>query len=260
NNYSDPGDGYSDAILAFDLNTGRMLWSRQVTPNDRWTIACLRSSIPERTNCPPDAGDDYDFGTSPILASLPGGRNLILAAQKSGMVYALDPDQKGKVVWKARVAKGGPEGGVEWGGAADAGRAYFPVSDWNQSVWSDGGGLSALSVITGSVIWHHGPVRTSCDHRPGCSVAQIAPITLIPGVVFSGSVDGHLRAYDTRNGRVIWDFDTAQSFTTTDGIQAHGGSLNKSGPTMAGGMLYVESGNFVGMPGNVLLAFSAGGR
>ncbi|MGH9447789.1 MAG: PQQ-binding-like beta-propeller repeat protein, partial [Terriglobia bacterium] len=74
NNYSDPGDGYSDAILAFDMNTGRMLWSRQVTPNDRWTIACLRSSIAERTNCPPDAGDDYDFGTSPILASLPGGR------------------------------------------------------------------------------------------------------------------------------------------------------------------------------------------
>lgn len=257
NNYSDPANGYSDAIIAFDMNTGRMLWARQATPNDRWTIACLRSN---KTNCPPDPGDDYDFGTSPILASLPGGRNLILAAQKSGMVYALDPDRQGKIVWKTRVAQGGPEGGVEWGGAAGFGLAFFPVSDWRQSVPNAGGGLVALRIATGATVWRAAAAPPDCENRPGCSAAQIAPATLIPDVVFSGSLDGHLRAYDTRDGHMIWDFDTAHQFKTTDGIRARGGSLNKSGPVIAGGMLYVESGNFVGMPGNVLLAFSVDGR
>ncbi|HEX5482547.1 MAG TPA: PQQ-binding-like beta-propeller repeat protein [Terriglobia bacterium] len=257
NNYSDPAGKHSDAIVAFDMDTGKMLWSRQVTPDDRWTIACLRSN---KTNCPPNPGDDYDFGTSPILTQLPGGRSLVLAAQKSGMVYALDPDQAGKVIWKARVAKGGPEGGVEWGGAAGLGNAYFPVSDWKQSAPDAGGGLVALRIATGAQIWHAPPVSPGCEKKPGCSAAQVAPVTLIPGVVFSGSLDGHLRAYDARNGQIIWDFNTAQELKTTDGIEAHGGSLNKDGPVVADGMLYVESGNFVGMPGNALLAFSIDGK
>ncbi len=260
NNYSDPPDSHSDAIVAFEMRTGRVLWSRQATPGDRWTLACLRSDVKERINCPPNYGDDYDFGTSPILASLPKGRSLILAAQKSGVVYALDPDHDGKIVWRARIGKGGPEGGIEWGGAADGGRAYFAISDWRQSIPDAGGGLVALNLATGKEIWHVKPPRPACGKTPGCSAAQIAPITLVPGIVFSGSMDGHLRAYDARNGNVIWDFNTLREFKTTDGIAARGGSLNKSGPTIAGGMLFVESGNFVGMPGNVLLAFSVDGR
>lgn len=191
---------------------------------------------------------------------LPGGKTLILAAQKSGVVYALEPDQKGKIVWKVRVAEGGPEGGVEWGGAALAGRAFFPVSDWRQAVPSAGGGLIALRTATGARIWHAPAIPPDCERMPGCSAAQIAAATLIAGVIFSGSVDGHLRAYDARSGHVIWDFDTARDFKTTDGVEAHGGSLDESGPTVAGGMLYVESGSSVGMPGNVLLAFSVDGR
>lgn len=257
NNYSNPGGSHSDAVIAFDMDTGRMLWSRQVTPDDRWTIACLRS---DKTNCPPNPGDDYDFGTSPILVSVPDGRNLILAAQKSGVVYALDPDQEGKIIWKVRVADGGPEGGVEWGGAAGEGRAYYPISDWRQSVPNAGGGLIALRIGNGAEVWHTGAISPDCIKIPGCSAAQVAPATVIPGVIFSGSLDGHLRAYDARDGRVIWDFDTAKSFKTIDGFVAHGGSLNKSGPVVAGGMLYVQSGNFVGMPGNVLLAFSIDGQ
>lgn len=257
NNYSDPGDKYSDAILAFDLRTGKMLWSHQVTPHDRWTIACLES---DKTNCPPNSGDDYDFGAAPILVSLPNGRALILAAQKSGVVYALDPDQHGNVVWERRIAAGGPEGGIEWGGAAGGGQAYYPISDWKQSVPDAGGGLVALQIATGKEVWHARRIPPDCGHTPGCSAAQIAPVTVIPGVVFSGSMDGHLRAYDANSGRIIWDFNTAQTFETVDGITAHGGSLNKNGPTLAGGMLFIESGNFVGMPGNVLLAFSAPAR
>lgn len=257
NNYSDPPDSHSDAVVAFDIDTGRMLWSRQVTPNDRWTIACRKS---DKANCPPNPGNDYDLGTSPILASLPDGRSLILAAQKSGWVYGLDPDQKGKIVWKVRLAKGGREGGIEWGGAAGEGYAFFPISDWNPSVSSVGGGLIGLRIATGAQIWHASPFHPDCTKIPGCSAAQIGPATLIPGVVFSGSMDGHLRAYDVRNGRVIWDFDTAREFKTIDGVEAHGGSLDKNGPTVCDGMLFAESGNFMGMPGNVLLGFSVDGN
>ncbi len=259
NNYSNPGDADSDAIQAFDTNTGHRLWSRQMTPNDRWTVACLRSSTFDRTNCPPNPGPDADFGSSPILTTLPNGRSLIIAGQKSGMVYALDPAHEGKLVWEVRIGKGGPEGGVEWGGAAYGGRVFFPVSDWRQSEPNAGGGLVALNAATGATIWRAGPIHT-CDKKRGCSPAQIAPVTVIPGVVFSGSVDGHLRAYDMRNGHVIWDFNTTREFKTVDGIKAHGGSLNKSGPTVADGMLYVDSGSFIGMPGNVLLAFSLDGK
>jgi polyvinyl alcohol dehydrogenase (cytochrome) len=257
NNYSDPPDSHSDAILAFDMNTGRMLWSRQMIANDRWTIACRESN---KANCPPNPGDDYDFGTSPILAALPDGHRLLLTAQKSGVVYALDPDRQGKIIWKIRIAKGGREGGVEWGGAEGEGVAYFPVSDWRQSVAEVGGGLTALSVINGSQMWHANSILPDCRKIPGCSSAQIAPATLIPGVIFSGSMDGHLRAYDTRDGNVIWDFETRREFKTIDGVYAHGGSMDKNGPTVAGGMLYVETGNYIGMPGNALLAFSVDGR
>ncbi|MDE3179733.1 MAG: PQQ-binding-like beta-propeller repeat protein [Acidobacteriota bacterium] len=257
NNYSHPSGIHSDAVLAFAIETGRIIWSRQVTPNDTWTVACISG---DKTNCPHDAGDDYDFGSPPILVKLAGGRNLILAAQKSGMIYAIDPDHERKIVWETRIAKGGAIGGVEWGGAAGDGKAYFPVSDWVQSVPLAGGGLAALRIATGAELWHAKPIRPACLKTPGCSAAQVAPVTAIPGVVFSGSMDGYLRAYDARNGHIFWDADTARAFKTTDGIPAHGGSMNKNGAAVAGGMIFVESGSPQGMPGNVLLAFSVDGK
>jgi polyvinyl alcohol dehydrogenase (cytochrome) len=237
------------------MSDGHIVWSRQMITGDRWNLACLVRI--DLANCPPNAGDDYDFGSAPILTSTPEGRPLLIASQKSGDVYALDPDKKGEIVWGQKVAKGGPLGGIEWGGAAADGHAYFPISDWEKSVPNAGGGLVALQVDSGKQIWRAPAIRPDCIKTPGCSAAQIAPATLIPGVVFSGSMDGHLRAYATANGRVLWDFDTAQPFKTTDGIEAHGGSLNASGAIVAGGMLFVTSGQSQGMPGNVLLAFSA---
>ena len=80
-------------------------------------------------------------------------------------------------------------------------------------------------------------------------------------MVFSGSVDGHLRAFSASNGQVLWDFDTVGPQKTVNEIPARGGSLNGPGPAIAGGMLFVESGYAAnGMPGNVLLAFSIDGR
>jgi len=122
-----------------------------------------------------------------------------------------------------------------------------------------GGGLFALSLDKGGVVWH--TPHPGCGDAPGCSPAQSAAVTAIAGVVFSGGLDGHLRAYSTDTGKIIWDVDTRREYTTVNGVKANGGSLDGPGPVIAGGMLYVNSGYmfFGSAPGNVLLAFSVGG-
>lgn len=257
NNYSDPPTGMSDAVVAFDLRTGKKLWSRQFTPKDVWNSGCVSE---KKDNCPKNHGDDYDFGASPILTSVPGLGDILLLAQKSGIVYALDPDQQGKLLWKNRIGHGGPLGGIEWGGAANGRFAYFPLSDFDFDNPLVGGGVFAINLRTGRLSWHVEPPKPACVGQFGCSVAQMAPPTLIPGVVFAGSMDGHLRAYDTREGAVIWDFDTNQQFRTTNGTQGHGGSLNGAGPAIVSGMVYVNTGYTNAMAGNVLLAFSVEDR
>ena len=210
-----------------------------------------------------EAGRDSDFGNSPILRSLGGGKRVLVLGQKSGVVHALDPDHEGKVLWETTIAEGGPQGGVLWGGASDdKGKAYFPRSDWDPGKPEAGGGLFALQLATGEKLWNTPAPKPSCLGMPGCSAAQPAPVTAIPGAVFSGSLDGHIRAYDSASGAIIWDFDTSQDFHAVDGVKAHGGSVNSGAPTVAGGMVYVNSGyaRIPSMPGNVLLAFSVDGK
>jgi polyvinyl alcohol dehydrogenase (cytochrome) len=257
NSYSDPPTDYTDAIIAFNINNGRMLWSRQLTADDIWNTACV---APDKANCPPTPGNDFDFGAPAILRTLPNGRRLLIALQKSGVVYALDPDHGGKIVWHARIGKGGPLGGIQWGGAADQRRLYVPLSDWSPTNQAAGGGLFALDLATGKRVWYTPPPRPACLNQIGCSAAQSAPVTLIPGVVFSGSEDGNLRAYDTRTGQVIWDFNDLRQFETVNGVKASGGSMDATGAAVAGGMLYVDSGYTNEISGNVLLAFSVDGK
>lgn len=257
NGYSDPPSEYSDAVLAFDLKSGKMLWSRQLHSHDTWNSGCF---APDPANCPQPPGHDYDFGSPPILTSLPDGRRLLLAAQKSGMVYALDPDHQGALLWKKRVAQGGPLGGIQWGGSADDGLAFYPRSDWDGAKPAAGGGLIALRIPTGEVAWSQAPPPPACSQQVGCSAAQMAPTTAISGVVFAGSLDGHLRAYDSHTGKIIWDFDTARSFPTVNGTDARGGSLVATGPLIVGGMLFINSGYSNAIAGNVLLAFSVSSK
>jgi polyvinyl alcohol dehydrogenase (cytochrome) len=138
----------------------------------------------------------------------------------------------------------------------DSHAAYFPLSDFDFAKPLAGGGIFALNLRNGRQMWHVPPPKPACAGHDGCSAAQMAPPTLIPGVLFAGSLDGHLRAYDTRDGTVLWDFDTAQDFRTTNGVKAHGGSLNGAGPLIVSGMVYVNTGYDNAMAGNVLLAFS----
>ncbi len=267
-NYSDPASETSDALVAFDLETGKLLWAQQFTPNDAWNIACESG---DQTNCPEARGPDLDFGSSSILRTLPDGKRVLVAGQKSGMLHAVDPDDKGKILWQARVGKGGLAGGIQWGPAADASSVYVALSDIgiktvedSEAGWtteldgSVGGGMFAYDIATGKRHWHVPP--PGCGDRKQCSPAQSAAVSVIPGVVFSGSVDSHLRAYSTTDGKVLWDYNADQEYESTNGVPTRGGAFGGPGPTIVDGVLYVNSGyGFWGArSGNALLAFEVG--
>jgi polyvinyl alcohol dehydrogenase (cytochrome) len=272
-NYSDPPSPTSDAVLALSLKTGELLWSRQLTEKDAFNIGC---SIPQRPNCPESNGPDFDFGQPPILVSLGGNKRALVIGQKSGLVHAIDPDNKGAVLWQTRAGQGSSLGGSQWGSASDGQKVFVAISDIVITAKPDttlpqgyravldpnkGGGLHALDPKTGKIVWSAKPSPCAAN-RTDCSPAQSAALTAIPGVVFSGSVDGHLRGYATGTGAVIWDVDTAREFMTVNGKSAHGGAMDVAGPAVVNGMLFVNSGysQWGGMPGNVLLAFSVDGK
>jgi polyvinyl alcohol dehydrogenase (cytochrome) len=264
NSYSNPPADTSDAIVAFDLQTGRMLWHRQATPKDSYVVGCYRS---DKTNCPEAHGPDHDFGQSPILVSLQQGHRMLVIGQKSGVVHAFDPDEEGMPLWQKRIGKGGPLGGIEWGSAADQNRVYVANSDvrflfegTRRLDPNEGGGLFGLDLADGKVTWQVPPVP--CGDRKQCSPALSAAVSAIPGVVFSGSVSGFLRAYATDDGRLLWEFDTARDYPTVNGVSGQGGAIDGPGPIIVDGMLYVNSGygQWSGIPGNVLLAFGVGDR
>ena len=265
-NYSDPATSMSDAVVALRLSSGEILWSKQLTAKDAWNSSC---QLPGKVNCPDTEGPDFDFASSAILVTLPNGQRALLLGQKSAVVYAVDPDRKGQTLWQARIGEGGTVGGIEWGPASDGRNIYVALSDIRFDVAlkagsndrtyqlnpNKGGGLFAFRVDNGERMWQTPP--PGCGDRRPCSPAQSAAITAIPGAVFSGSEDGHLRAFSTANGHIIWDFDTARDFKTVNGVAGHGGAIDVAGPVVAGGMLFSVSGYPArgGMGGNVLLAF-----
>jgi polyvinyl alcohol dehydrogenase (cytochrome) len=253
NGYSDPDVKTADAILALDMETGAIRWSQQASP-DMFNWGCAGRGGAD-TNCPDNAGTDVDFGGSPILVDIAGSRQMLVAGQKSAVVHGFDPEQKGKIVWQTRIGKGGPGGGVQWGIAAGEGLIFAPNGDSNRADPTTGGGLFAIDPATGKVVWTTPAPKPACAGQRGCSPAQKSPPTVIPGVVFAPSMDGHIRAYDVKTGKIVWDFDAVREFPTVNGIPAKGGSFASTGPTVVDGILYVNSG-YSSMPGNVLLAFA----
>jgi polyvinyl alcohol dehydrogenase (cytochrome) len=259
--YSNPAPPTSDAILALDLANGKIVWTRQITEGDAFNGNCITA---KPTTCPDKTGPDSDFGSSPILRTLPSGRRVLLAGQKSAVVHALDPDKNGQILWQTRVGAGGMLGGIQWGPAADAEVVYAALSDINLLPGPGGlvpdpkagGGLFAIQIATGEKLWSVLPPPDDCK-KEKCSPAQSAAVTVIPGAVFSGSIDGHLRAYSTKDGKILWDYDTAREYEAVNKAPARGGSLDGAGPAVAGGMVFANSGYgyFNAMPGNVLLAF-----
>ena len=288
------GDSYTeaptkgaDAIVALEMATGKIRWSNQVTENDNFIMNCDRATKP--ANCPAPEGPDHDFGASPILFTLKSGKQILLAGQKSGQVYGIDPDS-GRTVWTQRPGAGGALGGVEWGMAADADHLYVGISDIAllfSEVNPDVGigpktgdprpGLYAFDPATGKPVWAAPAPKAPCTFtgdrsreygKGGCFRAQSAAPATMPGVVFAGTVDGWFRAYDAKTGKIIWaDSTTSRTYDTVNGVKGQpGGSIDgMGGPTIAHGMVYVMSGfNGAAQSGgngtNVLLADSVDGR
>ncbi len=254
-NYSLPATNTSDAIQAIDIATGKLVWNFQATKHDAWNLAC-----PVLVNCPGNKGRDLDFGMAPVLVTGPDGKERLLAGQKAGIVYALSPDD-GSLFWKKRIGKGGALGGIHWGMATDGKNIYAANADNQLALDPDNStmhaspGIYALDIITGKVVW-----MAASPNVPGKESylgANSAAPAVIPGIVFAGSNDGRIRAYSTRDGHILWSYNTIKKYQTINGIEGNGGSIDSPAPVIADGMLYVNSGyaQFGEKAGNVLLAF-----
>lgn len=254
-NYTDPPSTTSDAIQAIDFKTGKLVWSYQATSNDTWNRAC-----PGDPNCPEKVGPDLDFGMAPLLVTTKAGKDIVVVGQKSGVVHALDP-ATGTVLWQTRIGKGGMLGGIHWGMASDGRSIYAANADNKYAIdprdpnRKASPGLYALDVSTGKVIWNK--PTPDCETGKPCIQANSAAPLVIPGLVFAGALDGHIRGYEAGTGKIVWDFDTAQEFKTSNGIAGKGGSIDGPSPVVSGSMLFVNSGYgiFGEIPGNVLIAF-----
>ncbi len=257
-NYSQPHTALSDAIVAMDLNSGRIKWSYQALEGDVWNAACTQ---PAPNACPEKSGPDWDFGAAAILATATDGRQYVLAGQKSGTVYALDP-RNGKLVWKNKVGRGGILAGVYFGMATHGDSVFVPINDapdGRQYQEPAKPGLYALNLHTGEYVWKAPSDDSQCkDRGPLCFPGIGAAITAVGDVVLAGAADGVLRAYEASSGKVVWQYDTLKEFKTVTGETARGGSFGGSAaPVPYQGTLLLPSGyGFTGrIPGNVLLVF-----
>jgi polyvinyl alcohol dehydrogenase (cytochrome) len=243
---TEPAPSTTDSVMAVDMRTGKLLWHYQTLADDAFLGGCEQQKTEA---CPKHPGPDYDIGNSPVLKSLGAGKRALLVGTKDGYVIALDPDQKGKLLWKVQVVPAearkliGPHaaGGIYWGGAADASSIYYGL---------DAGAMTAVRISDGRDLWY---AQLS---KP--EVRNSAAASAIPGVAFVGGMDGKLHALATGDGHELWSFDTDQAFETVNKVAAHGGGMGSAGPTVSDGMLFVGSGYAVvgDRSGNVLLAFA----
>ena len=278
-NLSRPATDTSDAIIALDLDSGEAIWRYQATVDDVWNAACQNGGA----NCPSQPGPDFDFGASVIISDAAEGRQMLLAGQKSGVGHALDPDATGALLWQQRVSQGTTNGGVHWGMGLAGERLIVPVADPERDIpgYTPAPGLYALDAVTGKVLWAL-PVSRDCDfpmeHAPLVGLAQVragggqplveqyrcsfyyglsAATTVTPELAFSGALDGRVRAFDIRNGELLWQAATAVPLRGDNGVDGHGGAIDVTGQVVYDGWLYVLSGYsmFGQLPGNVLLAY-----
>ena len=256
-NYSTPADDSSDAIIAFNIDTGKEVWRKQTLAGDAWNLACMARNNP---NCPKENGPDLDYSASSISVNL-GNKDILIAGQKSGSVYGLDPDT-GKILWSNALSNGGTQGGVHFGMAAEGKTLYVPINDmantYDGKIYKDlKPGVHSLDAETGKILWSKiNP--NSCGGIKSCDPGVSAAVTAIPGAVIAGHLDGVIRAYDKDNGNIIWSYNALKDFESVSGVPASGGGFSGSGPAIRNGYMAVNSGYGIydHMPGNVLLLFS----
>ena len=237
NGYTQPAAEASDAVVAFDLDTGARLWTRQVMANDSYVRDCpgrYRPNVPndnKSETCPDDLGPDMDFGNAPMLRTLPGGRSLIVIGQKDGHAWALDPDKKGEVVWSLQVGRGSKTAAARSCGVRP------PTTTW------------AYFLVTRTAACPRAGGSAPRDRRAGMARVATgwgaAPVTVIPGVVFVGSSAGTVYAYSTADGKALWQYDTAREFETVNGVPGQWRKHELRGTGRGDGMVFVPSGYWI---------------
>ncbi len=277
-NMSPPATDTSDAVIALNIDTGEKAWVFQALAGDVWNVACHLGGA----NCPEDHGPDFDFGGAITLTRAANGKDMIVAGQKSGHVYALDPDNKGKVLWRQRLSMGTSNGGIHWGVAADADTVWATIADppRQRAGYVPRPGIYALQLADGELKWSL-PVERGCDFDaanapriglvemresgpadpwPDCSFyyGQSAAPLHANGVLYAGALDGKLRIVDAESGELLSVIDTNRPYQGSNGVDGHGGAIDLSGVVVDGRRLFVYSGYgmFGQMPGNVLLAYA----
>jgi polyvinyl alcohol dehydrogenase (cytochrome) len=268
-----PATNTSDAVLAIDAATGTLKWSFQALARDVWHLGCQFDPKKSGPNCP-NAEDsvlkDYDFGAGVVIGKRRDGRDILIAGQKSGDLWGLDPDAQGKVLWRQTFGTGTPLGGIHWGLAIDDERVYAPINDPQLPVagFTPQPAMNAVDIETGKVVWRQ-PVQPDCKNGrqqrfPLCNERyglSASPLVIDKSVV-AGAVDGRIYIYDTASGDIVWQYDTLRDFETLNGIEGKGGSIDSHSVFAGAGMLFIGSGygSFSQAPGNVLLAFKAKGK
>lgn len=263
-----PATNTSDAVLAVNLASGELQWSFQALARDVWHLGCQFDPSKSGPNCP-SADDsvlkDYDFGAGVVIGKRRDGRDILLAGQKSGDLWGLDPDANGKVLWRRTFGMGTPLGGIHWGLAIDDERVFAPINDPQLPVagYVPQPAMNAVEIETGKVVWSK-PVQPDCgsgrqQRFPLCNERyglSAAPLVIDKSVV-AGALDGRLYIYDAASGDIVWQYDTLRDFPTLNGIEGKGGSIESQSVFAGAGMLFVGSGygQFSQAPGNVLLAF-----
>ena len=257
-NYTAPANELSDAIVALRLEDGGLVWANQTIAGDTWNGACGSTHV----NCPEDRGPDFDFGAPPLLTTLPNGKDIILAGQKSGMVFGMDPDDGGKTIWSARAGMGGYNGGIHWGMSSNGETLYVGIADTpghDMTVGPPRHGVHAFDAATGTPLWSTIEDKLCDGKEVRCFPAASSPLTATDELIFAGSLDGKMRIYGSQTGDLLWAFDTVRAFETVNGVPARGGSIDSAGTVLIDNKFVVNSGydKFALQPGNALLVFEA---
>jgi len=259
---------HTDALLAFDLDDGSINWSFQATEKDIFNPGCGPDGS-GGLNCAKDTVyRDVDFGASTILATAPNGRELLLAGQKSGTVWAMNPDN-GEVIWRRDIGTGGLFGGVHWGLAVDDTHIYAPIGSAGESLPGQvvppelKPGLYAINLNDGTIDWSF-ELNAECgaDERkfvPACDsmFGLSGAVTLIGDHLVVGALDGQLYVVDRNTGKLVWKYNTARAFDTINGVEGNGAAIDNASIVAANGLVFVNSGYglFGHGAGNVMLAF-----
>ncbi|CAK7343506.1 unnamed protein product [Dovyalis caffra] len=216
-------DIHFDSILAINIDSGMIKWSKQLGGYDIFYFACL---VPNNPDCPPGPNLDADFGEAPMLVTIIANRtrrDVAVAVQKSGFAWALDRDS-GSIVWSKLAGPGGLEGGGIWGAATDGRTVYTNIANSNRERFtlapSNGtttaGAWVALAANSGQILWS--------TANPSNEAAQ-GPVTIVNDVLFAGSVAsyGPIYAMDAKTGNILWSYNT--SATVYGGVSASYGCI-----------------------------------